>query len=79
MGVAQDYSAAMKWYRMAADQGDAQAQYNIGVMYYGGQGVPQNTSEALRWLHKAQAQGFYMAKQRIELIMQEMRETRVFQ
>ena len=31
-GVAQDYSAAMKWYRMAADQGHAQAQVNLGFM-----------------------------------------------
>ena len=74
-GVAQDYSAAMKWFRMAADQGDADAQFNLGIMYKNGKGVPQNTSEALRWLHKAQVQGFYMAKQLIELIMQEVRET----
>ena len=31
--MAQDYSAAMKWYRMAADQGIAQAQCNLGFMY----------------------------------------------
>ena len=69
----------MKWYRMAADQGDAQAHFGLGIMYYEGKGVPQNTSEALRWLHKAQAQGFDMAKQGIELIMQAMRETRASQ
>ena len=69
----------MKWYRMAADQGDAKAQYNLGVMYYEGKGVPQNTSEALRWLHKAQVQGDERAKQGIELIMQAMRETRASQ
>ena len=78
-GVAQDYSAAMKWFRMAAEQGDAQAQYNIGNMYYNGLGVPQNTSEALRWLHKAQVQGVERAKQNIKLIMQAMRETRASQ
>ena len=64
---------------MAADRGHAQAQNNLGFMYYEGQGVPQNTSDALRWLHKAQAQGFDMAKQGIELIMQAMRETRTSQ
>ena len=36
-GVAQDYSAAMKWYRMAADQGHAQAQCNLELMYRDGQ------------------------------------------
>ena len=75
-GVAQDYSAAMKWYRMAADQGDAQAQYNLGVMYYQGQGVPQNISEALRWLYKAQVQGHERAKERIELITHLIQEIR---
>ena len=39
-GVAQDYSAAVKWFRMAADQGHAQAQHNLGVNYYYGEGVP---------------------------------------
>ena len=77
--MAQDYSAAMKWYRMAADQGDAPAQSSLGAMYYQGQGVPQNTSQALRWLHKAQAQGYDAAKQAIELIMQAMRETHASQ
>ena len=64
---------------MAADQGHANAQYNLGNMYYQGQGVPQNTSEALRWLHKAQVQGDEKAKQGIELIMRKMRETRASQ
>ena len=64
---------------MAADQGVAQAQYNLGLMYYEGKGVPQNTSKALRWIHKAQVQGDEQAKQAIELIMQTMRETRASQ
>ena len=50
-GVAQDYSAAMKWFRMAADQGHAQAQYNIGNMYCKGQGVPQVKSSQVITLH----------------------------
>ena len=32
----------MKWYRKAADQGDAAAQYNLGVMYANGRGVTQD-------------------------------------
>ena len=78
-GVAQDYSAAVKWYRMAADQGHAGAQNNLGIMYCGGQGVPQNTSEALRWLHKAQVKGHDNAKQVMQMIMQKLRETRASQ
>jgi len=33
---------AVKWYRLAADQGDADAQSSLGAMYYQGQGVPQD-------------------------------------
>ena len=36
------YAEAMKWYWLAADQGDADAQYNLGVMYVTGQGIPQD-------------------------------------
>ena len=48
-GVPQDYAAAVKWYRLAADQGDAYAQYNLGVMYANGRGVPQDYVQAHKW------------------------------
>ena len=32
-GVPQDYKEAVKWYRLAAEQGDAIAQTNLGIMY----------------------------------------------
>nr|WP_304302254.1 hypothetical protein [Chromatium okenii] len=35
-GVAQDEAQAVVWYRKAAEQGDTDAQYNIGVMYTNG-------------------------------------------
>ncbi len=49
-GVAQDYKEALKWFRMAADQGHAMAQFNIGVMYGKGLGVSKNTEQAYFWL-----------------------------
>ena len=33
LGVLQDYKEAVRFYRLAADQGDAQAQSNLGWMY----------------------------------------------
>jgi TPR repeat protein len=39
LGVPQDYTEATKWYRKAAEQGDAKAQYNLGYMYNDGCGV----------------------------------------
>ena len=35
-GVPQDYAEAVKWYRLAAEQGYARAQYNLGLMYDNG-------------------------------------------
>ena len=44
-----DGAEAEKWFRLAADQGYAPAQYNLGVMYTNGWGVPQNYDEATKW------------------------------
>jgi len=53
----QNYAEALKWYREAAEQGNAKAQYNLGMMYHAGQGVPQDSAEAARWYRKAAEQG----------------------
>jgi len=55
--VKRDHAEAARWYRKAAEQGDAGAQYNLGVMYKNGQGVKQDHAEAVRWLRKAAEQG----------------------
>ena len=52
-----DYKEAVARYRKAAEQGDASAQYNLGVMYSKGQGVPQDYKEAVVWYRKAAQQG----------------------
>jgi TPR repeat protein len=41
-GVLQDYKQAVKWLRLAAEQGNADAQYNLGVVYYEGKGAAQD-------------------------------------
>ncbi len=53
LGVTQDYAKAVKWYRKAAEQGNAGAQYNLGVMYGKGQGVPQDYAKAHMWYNLA--------------------------
>ena len=37
-----DYATALKEFRLLAEQGDADAQFNLGVMYEDGQGVTQD-------------------------------------
>jgi hypothetical protein len=52
-GVPQDDAEAVKWYRMAAEQGLADAQNSLGLMYRNGWGVPRDYVEAARWYEKA--------------------------
>ena len=54
---AKQYAKAVEWYRIAAEQGYADAQYNLGIMYDNGRGVPQDYAEAVRWYRKAAEQG----------------------
>jgi uncharacterized protein len=56
-GVVQDYAEAVKWYRLAAEQGDAQAQNNLGVTYESGQGVLQDNILSHMWYNIASANG----------------------
>jgi uncharacterized protein len=53
----QDYKEAMKWFRMAAEQGHAGAQFNLGYMYNEGQGVAQDSEESTKWYRLAAEQG----------------------
>ena len=64
-GEAEDYAEAAKWFRLAAEQGHASAQYHLGVMYSNGTGVPENIAEALKWYHKSAEQGHVSAQLRL--------------
>ncbi|AHW76598.1 tetratricopeptide repeat protein [Neisseria meningitidis] len=46
----------------AAEQGDADAQNNLGAMYAEGQGVRQDDTEAVRWFRQAADQGLAQAQ-----------------
>jgi len=48
-GVPQNHKTAMKWYKLAAEQGYVSAQCNLGHMYKKGQGVSQNYKTAMKW------------------------------
>jgi TPR repeat protein len=52
-----DYKQAIHWYKLAAERGDIESQYNLGVMYRNGEGVAQNFEEATHWYKKAAEQG----------------------
>ncbi len=48
-----DYASALRVFRTIAEQGDANAQYNLGVMYDNGRGVPQDYAAAMSWWRRA--------------------------
>ena len=56
-GVKQDYAEALRWYRLAADHGNTDAQNSIGALYDTGHGVKQDYAEALRWYRLAADRG----------------------
>ena len=53
----QDDTEAVRWYRLAAEQGHAFAQASLGMMYGTGQGVPQDFVTAHMWYNLAAAHG----------------------
>ena len=56
------------WYRLAAEQGLAKAQNNLGVMYKNGEGVLQDYAEAVKWYRLATEQGLASAQYNLALM-----------
>lgn len=53
----QDYARTASCYRKTAEQGDAKAQYHLGVLYATGRGVPPDYAQAVVWYLKAAERG----------------------
>ena len=51
------------WFRKAAEQGYAEAQYWLGLCYYLGDGVTQDYNQAVTWYRKAAEQGYANAQE----------------
>jgi hypothetical protein len=58
----------MDWYRKAAEQGSAIAQYNLGEMYRVGEGVPADSAAAASWYRKAAEQGYARAQNNLGVV-----------
>jgi TPR repeat protein len=59
--VPKDYTLAAKYFKLAADQGYAQAQLKLGLAYHCGDGVPKNHTLAYMWYNIAAANGIKLA------------------
>jgi TPR repeat protein len=57
-----DYTKALRLIRPLANDGEAEARFNLGLMYVTGRGVPQDYAAAVIWFRKAADQGDAIAK-----------------
>jgi TPR repeat protein len=71
-GVPEYDVEAVRWYRLAAEQGYGDAQLNLAVMYELGEGVPQDYVLAYMWLNLAVAQGNEAAQNSKDRVEQRM-------
>lgn len=65
IGVSADFQEALSWYMKAAEQGDSNGQYNVGMMYrdsFYSEIIDQDHKEAVKWLSKAAEQGHAAAQ-----------------
>ncbi len=70
-----DYVTALKEFRVLAEQGVEDAQFNLGVMYRKGQGVIQDYVQAHMWFNIAAANGYEDAKKGRNLAEKSMTAT----
>ena len=79
--LAGNYATAVQEFKKAAEQGNAEAQFNLGVMYSNGRGVLQDDKEAVRLYRLAAEQGIAQAQYNLgimynngEVVLQDYKE-----
>lgn len=76
-GVPKDYVEANRWFRLAAEKGNADAQQSFGYHYGMGFGVPQDQILAYMWFSLAAAQGQKTAKGNRDFIAENMTQGQI--
>jgi len=77
--VAKDDVEAAKWWQLAAEQGHAGAQNNLGTLYAEGQGVTQNNVSAYLWFSLAAAQGDKGAIDNLDRVARQMSQAQILE
>lgn len=72
--VAQDSEETLKRCRMAAEQGDANAQFNLGYRYANGEGVAPDREQAVNWYRSAADQGNASAQNNLGVMYDKMQD-----
>ena len=76
-GVPQNHKTAVKWYKLAAEQGYTKSQFNLGAMYYTGEGVTQDNVYAYMWYNIAASSGNETASKNRDIVAEEMTPSRL--
>ena len=63
-----DYATALKEWKPLAEQGYAFAQYNLGILYEYGNGVPKDYAEAVKWYRLSSEQGYAISQYSLGLM-----------
>lgn len=76
-GIKIDMPTAAKWFEKAAERGVVDSQFNLGVLFESGQGLPQDMESALMWYSVAGTQGDQMAAGRVVVLRKTLTEDQV--
>ena len=76
-GVKTDLPTAAKWFEKAAERGVVDSQFNLGVLFESGQGLPKNVPDAFVWYSIAATQGDQFAKTRVGVLSDTLPEADV--
>jgi TPR repeat protein len=63
-----DHHFTVQLYQESAENGEADAQYKLGLLYLTGNGALQDFAEAAKWLRRAAEQGYALAQYELGLI-----------
>jgi TPR repeat protein len=78
-GVPQNFTTALKWFRLAAEKGYVEAQYNLGIFYLNGEAIEEDYVLAYMWLTLAGEQGNEGAKKNLKFISDHMSADQIAQ
>ena len=76
-GILKDEAEAVRWFRLAAEQGVASAQFNLGLMYAKGEGVLKDSVLAHMWFNIAGANGYARARKLRDSLERDMTRAEV--
>ena len=63
-----DFRTALREWQPLAEEGNPEASYQLGILYYRGEGVVQDYAEAAKWFRLAAEQGYAPAQENLDSI-----------